>query len=99
MQPPANGMVEIGGPEKFKMFEIVRRALEANADEREVVGDPNATYFGAPLDDKSLVADDGCLIGPTRYEKWQSRGAAAPLRSKELDFRNDCTERSQRARP
>jgi uncharacterized protein YbjT (DUF2867 family) len=77
VQPPVNGMVEIGGPEKFKMFEIVRRALEASGDEREVVGDPNATYFGAPLDDKSLVADDGSLLGPTRYEEWLSRGAAA----------------------
>ncbi|MBA4107445.1 MAG: NmrA family transcriptional regulator [Pirellula sp.] len=77
VQPPVNGMVEIGGPEKFKMFEIVRRALEASGDGREVVGDPNATYFGAPLDDKSLVADDGSLLGPTRYEEWLSRGAAA----------------------
>jgi uncharacterized protein YbjT (DUF2867 family) len=76
VQPPANGMVEIGGPEKFKMFEIVRRALEANHDGREVVGDPNATYFGAPLDDKSLVADDGSLMGPTRYEAWLGRAAA-----------------------
>jgi uncharacterized protein YbjT (DUF2867 family) len=77
VQPPMNGMVEIGGPEKFKMFEIVRRALEASGDGREVVGDPNATYFGAPLDDKSLVADDGSLIGPTRYEEWLGRAVAA----------------------
>jgi len=77
VQPPVNGMVEIGGPEKFKMFEIVRRALEASHDTREVVGDASATYFGAPIDDKSLVADDGSLIGPTRYEEWLSRAAAA----------------------
>ncbi len=59
------------------MFEIVRRALEASHDSREVVGDASATYFGAPIDDKSLVADDGSLIGPTRYEEWLSRAAAA----------------------
>jgi uncharacterized protein YbjT (DUF2867 family) len=77
VQPPANGMVEIGGPEKFKMFEIVRRALEASHDTREVVGDASATYFGAALDDKSLVADDGCRLGSTRYEQWLGRAAAA----------------------
>lgn len=76
VQPPANGMVEIGGPEKFKMFEIVRRALEASHDTREVVGDASATYFGAALDDKSLVADDGCRLGSTRYEQWLGRAAA-----------------------
>ena len=37
VQPTVNGMVEIGGPEKFKMCEIVRRALEASGDGREVV--------------------------------------------------------------
>jgi uncharacterized protein YbjT (DUF2867 family) len=77
VQPPVNGMVEIGGPEKFQMFEIVRRALEASQDTREVVGDANATYFGAAIDDKSLVADDGCLIGSMRYEEWLTRAAAA----------------------
>ena len=75
VQPPVNGMVEIGGPEKFKLFEIVRRALAASGDGREVVGDANATYFGAAIDDKSLVADDGCLTGPTRYEEWLGRAA------------------------
>jgi uncharacterized protein YbjT (DUF2867 family) len=76
LQPPVNGMVEIGGPEKFKVFEIVRRALEASCDGREVVGDANATYFGAALDDRSLVADDGSLIGPTRYEEWLAAAQA-----------------------
>jgi uncharacterized protein YbjT (DUF2867 family) len=76
VEPAVNGMIEIGGPEKFKMFEIVRRALEASHDGREVVGDPHATYFGAPLDDKSLVADDGCLMGPTRYEEWLAASQA-----------------------
>jgi uncharacterized protein YbjT (DUF2867 family) len=38
VQPPVNGTVEIGGPDKFKLFAIVRRALEASGDGREVVG-------------------------------------------------------------
>jgi uncharacterized protein YbjT (DUF2867 family) len=70
VKPPLGGMVELGGPEKFQVFEIVRRTLEANGDERKVVGDPQATYFGTPLNDRSLVADDGALIGPTHYEDW-----------------------------
>jgi hypothetical protein len=70
VQPPVNGAVEVGGLEKFKLIEIVLRALEANQDARQVVGDAKARYFGAELNDKSLVAEDGALIGPTRYEEW-----------------------------
>src|SRR5690606_27145195 len=53
--PPQNLTVEVGGPEKLRMDELVRRVLQANGDQREVIADPHARYFGAELDDQSLV--------------------------------------------
>ena len=43
---PLNGIVEVGGPEKFRMDELVRQALKARNDPRQVVTDPDALYFG-----------------------------------------------------
>src|SRR5690348_1194928 len=39
---PVKGMVEIGGPEQFRVDELVRRRLASLNDPREVVADPNA---------------------------------------------------------
>src|SRR5262245_31620235 len=70
---PANGIVELGGPERFRMDELVGRVLEANGDARRVTADPSARYFGAELDDRSLVPGDGAQIAPTRFEDWLDR--------------------------
>jgi uncharacterized protein YbjT (DUF2867 family) len=68
--PPINGIVEVGGPEKFSMAELVRRVLRANGDEREVIADAHARYFGAELTDESLVAGAGARLGSKRFEDW-----------------------------
>lgn len=65
-----NSMIEAGGPELFRLDEIVRRAMAANRDLREVVTDPRARYFGAELSDESLTPDEGAIIGVTRFDEW-----------------------------
>jgi len=45
--PPINGTVEIGGPETFRIEELVRRRLKSLNDSREVVADSNVRYSGA----------------------------------------------------
>jgi uncharacterized protein YbjT (DUF2867 family) len=67
---PLNGTVEVGGPEQFRMAELVRRVLRANGDQREVIPDSHARYFGAELDDASLVAGPGARLGSMRFEQW-----------------------------
>jgi uncharacterized protein YbjT (DUF2867 family) len=67
---PLNGTVEVGGPEQFRMDELVRRVLRANGDQREVIPDSHARYFGAELDDASLVAGPGARVGSMRFEQW-----------------------------
>src|SRR6202007_1070350 len=53
--PPVNGTVETGGPEQFRIDELVRRRLATLKDPREVIADPNARYSGAKLRDRTLV--------------------------------------------
>ena len=67
---PANGIVEIAGPERAPFNEIVARYLKAMGDPREVVGDPEARYFGGRVEERSLVPLGDARLGPTRFEDW-----------------------------
>jgi uncharacterized protein YbjT (DUF2867 family) len=81
---PVNGTVEIGGPEQFRIDELVRRRLAQLGDPREVVADPNALYSGARINDSTLVPDKDARLGETRYETWvtQSAGQVPQAKSK-----------------
>ena len=68
--PPANGTIEIGGPEQFRMDELVRKHLAKLGDHREVIADPNALYSGAKINDRTLVPGNNARLGETRYETW-----------------------------
>lgn len=70
---PANGIVEIAGPERAPFNELVARYLKAVGDPREVVGDPEARYFGALVEERSLVPLGEARLGPTRFEDWLKR--------------------------
>ena len=73
---PVNGIVEIGGPEQFRVDELVRRRLASLKDPREVIADPNALYSGARLGEKTLVPGDNARLGETRFETWLTQAAA-----------------------
>jgi uncharacterized protein YbjT (DUF2867 family) len=73
---PVNGMIEIAGPERLGLDELVRRFLRAKQDARQVVTDVHARYFGIDLNDQSLTPGDNPRIGPTRFEDWLSRSVA-----------------------
>ena len=72
---PLNDTVELGGPESFPLDELVRRVLRANGDPRQVTTDLHARYFGAELDERSLVPGDDARIAPTRFEDWLRQSA------------------------
>jgi uncharacterized protein YbjT (DUF2867 family) len=76
VEPPINGTVEIGGPEQFRVDELVRRRLAALKDPREVSADPNARYSGAKLSEKTLVPGNDARLGETRFETWLTQAAA-----------------------
>ena len=68
--PPLNKVVEVGGPEKIGMDRFAREYMTMKQDKRKVVSDPKALYFGAIIDDRSLVPADNARKGSIRYEEW-----------------------------
>ena len=71
-----NGTVEVGGPEQFRLDELIRQGLAANKDPREVVADPHARYYGVELSERTLLPGDGARLGETRFETWLAQSAA-----------------------
>lgn len=70
---PVNGMVEIAGPERVRLDELVRRFLRTTKDPREVVTDAQARYFGLVVNDQSLTPGLNPRIAPARFDEWLSR--------------------------
>jgi uncharacterized protein YbjT (DUF2867 family) len=75
--PAVNGIVEVAGPEKFRLDELVRGLLKARNDPREVIADPHARYFGITPSERTLLPGDGARIAETRLEDWLKQPAAA----------------------
>ena len=73
---PANGTIELAGPERIGLDDLVRRYLAAKNDTRKVVADIHARYFGAELNDKSLTPGDNPTIGAISFDTWLRRSAA-----------------------
>ena len=76
LNEPANGIVELAGPEQYRLDELARRVLRANDDARKVTADRHARYFGAQLAEHSLTPGDNPRIAPTHFEDWLSRSKA-----------------------
>ena len=76
VEAPINGIVEVAGPEQFRLDDLVRRRLAALKDPREVIADPKALYSGARLNEKTLVPGDNARLGETRFETWLTQSAA-----------------------
>jgi len=77
---PLNGVVEVEGPQQFRFDEFIRLGLSARHDDREVVADPHARYFGSELGERMLVPAADAKLGEIRFKDWlgQSATPAAP---------------------
>lgn len=74
---PANGTIEVAGPEAFRFDELVRKVDAARHVRREVITDPDARYFGAKLAERALVPDEGAArLGGIRLDDWLRASAA-----------------------
>jgi uncharacterized protein YbjT (DUF2867 family) len=72
---PVNGTVEIGGPEQFRVDELVRRRLATLNDPREVIADPKALYSGAKVSERTLVPGNNARLAETTFESWVTQSA------------------------
>ncbi|MEV5204716.1 SDR family oxidoreductase [Streptomyces sp. NPDC053720] len=72
---PVNGLVEVAGPDTFQLDELIRKGLTAKNDPRTVVTDPHATYFGATLQETTLLPGPDAHIADTRFADWLAQQA------------------------
>jgi uncharacterized protein YbjT (DUF2867 family) len=70
MAPPLNDTIEVAGPQAFHLDEFIRMGLEAAGDTRRVVADPQARYFGALLDERTLLPEASARLGEISFESW-----------------------------
>ena len=78
---PLNGRVEIAGPDLVRMDEFIRDVLAANHDQRRVVTDEHARYFGTELSERSLVPLGDARLGQTHYAAWSGHARDYPVSS------------------
>lgn len=72
---PVNGIVEIGGPERFRFDELIKLDLAARQDSREVITDPQGRYYGVKVSGNELVPGDGAKLGARRFSDWLKQSA------------------------
>lgn len=72
LSTPANGKVEIAGPERFEMYEIIQRYLRETADSRKVMPNGRPEYFGGEITHAALVPAGKAELGAINFEKWMS---------------------------
>jgi uncharacterized protein YbjT (DUF2867 family) len=74
---PLNGVVEVAGPERVRLSDLMQRFLNATHDPRKVVEDSHARYFGAELHDDTLVPGPNPRLGTVNFDTWFSRSQTA----------------------
>jgi uncharacterized protein YbjT (DUF2867 family) len=75
--PPLNATVEVAGPEAIPLDELAREVLSARQDRRKVVADAHARYFGAELNDQSLIPGPKARLGSVKFGDWLRQSVAA----------------------
>lgn len=67
---PPSPVIQIMGPESFRLNELVQWVMYSYQDYRPVIADNKVLYYGAPLRDATLMADDGASVGGTTFKEW-----------------------------
>jgi uncharacterized protein YbjT (DUF2867 family) len=71
---PVNGIVEVAGPDQMGFDTFVGSFLSAQKDNRQVVVDDKALYFGTELNKHSLVpTGSDAYITSTHFDDWLSQ--------------------------
>jgi uncharacterized protein YbjT (DUF2867 family) len=77
VSPPTNASVEVGGPEVFRLDQLVEQRLRAVGDPRHVLSDSAARYFGAELTERTLLPGADAVTWPTRLADWIEQAGQA----------------------
>lgn len=77
---PVNAVVEVAGPEVFRIDALVARVLAHDKDPRRVITDPEARYFGVRLEDAALMPGPDARLGSTSFDWWLANVPPPPAR-------------------
>jgi uncharacterized protein YbjT (DUF2867 family) len=74
---PVNEIIEVGGPEQFRLDEFIRQGLRFGNDPRTVVADATAGYFGVEVDERTLVPGKDARLGEVHFQNWLIHSATS----------------------
>jgi uncharacterized protein YbjT (DUF2867 family) len=74
VRAPVNGIVEVAGPEPYRLSDVVGRVLAETHDDRIVIADPSAPYFGVHIEERTLISGANPRIAPTSLDAWLASG-------------------------
>jgi uncharacterized protein YbjT (DUF2867 family) len=77
VEAPLNGSVEIAGPERARMSELIQRFVRDIEAPYEVQANTAATYFGATLDEFVLLPRHDAERGALGFEAWREQSEYA----------------------
>lgn len=81
VEAPVNGTIEVAGPDRFFIDELVGQVLAYDQDDRPVIADPDAPYFEVRLDDGWLLPGTAAQVGPTGFDWWLTHVPPPPARA------------------
>jgi uncharacterized protein YbjT (DUF2867 family) len=73
---PMNGTIEIAGPDRVPLDDLVRQYLSAIHDSRTVIPDAHARYYGIEVNDRSLTPGDNARLGAIHFADWMTQAAS-----------------------
>jgi len=74
---PLNGTIDIAGPDRFRLSELVTKYFAAEGDTRQIVADVHAKYFGSELKDDSIVPAGEARLGKIAFKDWREANTKA----------------------
>lgn len=75
---PVNGIIEIAGPDQFRLDELIRKRLSAIGDPREVITDPHASYYGITPGVRALLPGTDARLATTHFVDWLNQARPQP---------------------
>ncbi|WP_454830905.1 SDR family oxidoreductase [Pseudoxanthomonas wuyuanensis] len=75
---PSRAITEIAGPESYRLCDLVQWVMYGYQDNRSVIADPEASYYGAILDDLTLTPGLDALVAKTYFRDWLNGYLSGP---------------------
>ncbi|HWW43312.1 SDR family oxidoreductase [Pedobacter sp.] len=72
LSSPANGIVEIAGPERHSLSEFFAAYLRKKDSSKQVITNKKSEYFGGPVPHDGLVPQGEAKLGGTDLTQWLS---------------------------